>query len=75
MSQYEIGRSIAHWSVAVAVLFGFTAMQTVAQEQAYSKGWMIDMFNSGESGLCSPLSHTYRWRNVGWGSNLNREFC
>ncbi|CAM9265482.1 unnamed protein product [Ectocarpus sp. 13 AM-2016] len=68
MSQFTLGRSIAHWTVAVAVLFGFTA----AQEQAFSKGWMIDMLNSGESGLCSPLSHTYRWRNVGWGSNLNR---
>ncbi|CAM9288060.1 unnamed protein product [Ectocarpus sp. 13 AM-2016] len=72
MSHYELGRSLVHWTVVVAVLFGFTATQTAAQEQAYSKEWMIDMLNSGESGLCSSLSHTYRWRNVGWGSNLNR---
>ncbi|CAM9336655.1 unnamed protein product, partial [Ectocarpus sp. 8 AP-2014] len=68
----ELGRSMAHWTIAVAFLFGLAATQTAAQEQAYSKEWMIDMITSGESGLCRPLSHTYRWRNVGWGSNLNR---
>ncbi|CAM9337185.1 unnamed protein product [Ectocarpus sp. 13 AM-2016] len=72
MSQCKLGLSIAHWAVVAAVLFDFTATQTVAQEQAYSKRWMIDMFNSGKSGRCSRLSHTYRWRNVGWGSNINR---
>ncbi|CAN0388891.1 unnamed protein product [Ectocarpus fasciculatus] len=72
MCKCELGRSMALWAVAVAVLFGFTATPTVAQERVYSKWWMTDMLNSGESGFCSPLSHTYRWRNVGWGSNLNR---
>ncbi|CAN0073366.1 unnamed protein product, partial [Ectocarpus fasciculatus] len=72
MSQRELGRSTSRWAVPLAVIFAFTAMQTVAHEQTYSKGWMIDMFNSGEIGLCNPLSHTYRWRNVGWGSNINR---
>lgn len=69
-------RSIADWwTVAVAVLFGSIAMQALAQEQAFSKDWMTDMLSAGESGSCSPLSNVYEWRNVGWGSNLNRESC
>lgn len=75
MSPWKLERWVMHCTIAVAVLFGFTTTQTEAHERAHSKGWMIDMLNSGEAGLCSPLSHTYRWRNVGWGSNLNREFC
>lgn len=82
MNQGALGPSIAHWwTVAVAVLFGSIPMQAVAQEiqavaqeEAFSKGWMTDMLNSGEIGSCSPLSNVYEWRNVGWGSNVNREF-
>lgn len=74
MNQSDFGRSISRCAVAVAVLLGFTAMQALGQEQIYSKGWMTDMLNSGESGSCSPMSRVYEWRNVGWGSNINREF-
>lgn len=74
MNQSDVGRSICRCTVAVAVLFGFTAIQAMGQGQKYSKGWMHDMLNSGERGRCSPLSRIYEWRNVGWGSNLHREF-
>ncbi|CAN0042110.1 unnamed protein product, partial [Ectocarpus sp. 12 AP-2014] len=72
MNQSDFGRSISRCTLAVAVLFGFAAMQALGQEQIYSKGWVTDMLNSGESGSCSPTSRVYEWRNVGWGSNINR---
>lgn len=40
--------------------------------EPYSKEWMEDMLAHGEEGKCSPVRLIYEWRNVGWGSNMNR---
>lgn len=39
----------------------------------FSKEWLKAELSSGSEGSCSPSRTMYKWRNVGWGSNINRE--
>lgn len=38
----------------------------------FSEGWM-EAFRSGERGVCKKAVDVYRWRNSGWGNNVNGE--
>lgn len=43
-------------------------------EKRFSKQqWMAQMFASGEEENCNPTRELADWRNVGWGSNINRK--
>lgn len=58
----------------VAVLVMYTLCMTTAMvEVAVSKGSLASTLNAGEGETCDPASYIYEWRNVGWGSNMNRE--
>lgn len=44
-----------------------------ANASSISREWIGAMLKYGEPGICHLKSPVYHWRDVGWGSNMNRE--
>lgn len=49
------------------------ALAEEVDESTMSREWIGAMLSYGEPGVCHLKSPMYHWRDVGWGSNMNRK--